>query len=49
MNVGPTLAKNISPVSTIFTEYLMPFNDALSDSDFTTEELKTDFKSLKIQ
>ena len=25
----------------------MPFNDALSDSDFTTEELKTDFKSLK--
>ena len=46
-NVGPSLTKNISPVSTNFTEYLMSFNDAISDSDLTTEEFKTAFESLK--
>ena len=46
-NLGPSLTKNILPVSTSFTEYLMPFNDAISDSDLTTEEFETAFKSLK--
>ena len=35
-NIGPSLAKNIA-------EYLMSFNDAISDSDLTTEEFETDF------
>ena len=39
-NIGPSLAKNIA-------EYLMSFNDAISDSDLTTEEFGTAFKSLK--
>ena len=47
MNVNFSLVKNILPVSTTFTEYLMSFNDTVSDSDFTTEEFKTAFKSLK--
>ena len=47
MNLGHSLAKNIPPVSTSFTEYLMSFNDAISDSDLTTEEFETAFKSLK--
>ena len=34
-NVGPSLAKNIPPVSTSFTEYLISCNDAISDSDLT--------------
>ena len=46
-NLGPSLPKNIPPVSTSFTEYLMFFNDAISDSDLTTEEFETAFKSLK--
>ena len=46
-NLDPFLAKNIPPVSTSFTEYLMSFNDAISDSDLTTEELEAAFKSLK--
>ena len=46
-NEGPSLEKNIPPVLTSFTEYLMSFNDAISDSDLTTEEYKTAFKSLK--
>ena len=46
-NVGPSLAKNILPVSTGFTEHLMSFNDTISDSDLTTEEFETAFKSLK--
>ena len=46
-NVGLSLEKNIPPVLTSFTEYLMSFNDAISDSDLTTEEYKTAFKSLK--
>ena len=46
-NVGPSLAKNIPPVSTSYTEYLMSFNDAISDSDFTTKEFEAAFKSLK--
>ena len=47
MNGGPSLAKNIPLVPTSFTEYLMSFNDAISDSDLTTEEFETAFKSLK--
>ena len=47
MNVGLSLAKNILPVSTGFTECLISFNYAISDSDLTTEEFKTAFKSLK--
>ena len=47
MNVGPSFAKNIPTVPTSFTEYLMSFNDAISDSDLTTEEFETAFKSLK--
>ena len=46
-NVGPSLAKNIPPVSTSFTEYLMSFNDVISDSDLTTEGFETAIKSLK--
>ena len=46
-NVGLSLAKNIPPVSTSFAEYLMSFNYAISDSDLTTEEFGTAFKSLK--
>ena len=46
-NVGLSLAKDIPPVSTRFTEYLTSFNDAISDSDLTTEEFETAFKSLK--
>ena len=46
-NVGPSLAENIPPVSISYTEYLMYFNDAISDSDLTTEEFETAFKSLK--
>ena len=46
-NVGPSFAKNIPPVLTSFTEYLMSFNDAISDSDLTTEGHETAFKSLK--
>ena len=46
-NVGPSLAKIIPPVSTSFTEYLMYFNDAISDSDLTIEGFETAFKSLK--
>ena len=48
MNIGPSLAKNILPLSTSFTEYLMSFNDTISDSDLTTEEFETAFKSLKL-
>ena len=47
MNVGPSFAKNIPTVPTSFTEYSMSFNDAISDSDLTTEEFETAFKSLK--
>ena len=47
MNVGFSLVKNILPVSPTFTEYLMSFNDVVSDSDFTTEYFETAFKSLK--
>ena len=39
--------KNIQPVSTSFTEYLKSFNDAISDSDLTTEEFETALESLK--
>ena len=46
-NVGTSLTENIAPVSTSYTEYLMSFNDAIRDSDLTTEEFKTVFKSLK--
>ena len=46
-NVGPSRAKNISPVSTSFTEYLIFFNDAICDSDLTTEAFETAFKFLK--
>ena len=46
-NVDPSLAKNVLPVSTSYTEYLMSFNDAISDSDLTTEEFETVFKSLE--
>ena len=46
-NVGPSIAKNIPPVSTNFTEYSMSFKDAISDSDLTNEEFETAFKSLK--
>ena len=46
-NLGPSLAKNIQPISKSFTEYLKSFNDAISDSDLTTEEFETAFKSLK--
>ena len=46
-NVGPFLAKNIPPVATSFTEYLISFKDAISDSDLKTEEFETTFKSLK--
>ena len=45
-NVGPSLAKNIPPVSTGFAEYLMSFNDAISNSNLTTQEFETVFKSL---
>ena len=48
MNIGLSLAKNILPLSTSFTEYLMSFNDTISDSDLTTEEFETAFKSLKL-
>ena len=44
-NVGPSLAENILPVLTSFTEYLTSFNDAISDSDLKTEEFETAFKS----
>ena len=47
MNLGLSLAKDIPTVSTSFTEYLMSFNDAIKDSDLTTEEFETAFKSLK--
>ena len=47
MSVGPSLAKNTPPGSTSFTEYLMSFNYAIGESDLTTEEFKTTFKSLK--
>ena len=47
MNVGPSLAENIPPVSTSYMEYLMSFNDAISDSDLTTQEFETAFKPLK--
>ena len=46
-NIGPSLTKNIPPVSTGFTEHLMSFNDSISDSDLTTEEFEIAFKSLK--
>ena len=46
-NSGPSLAKNIPPVSTRFTEYLMSFSDAISDSNLTIEEFITAFKSSK--
>ena len=46
-NAGPSLAKNILPVSTSFTECLMSFNGAISDFDLTTKEFETPFKSLK--
>ena len=45
-NVGPSLAKNIQPVSTSFIEYLKSFNDSISNSDLTTEEFETVFKLL---
>ena len=44
-NVVPSLAKNILSVSTRFTEYLISFNEAISDSDLTTEKFETTFKS----
>ena len=47
MNLGLPLAKDIPTVSASFTECLMSFNDSISDSDLTTEEFKTAFKSLK--
>ena len=47
MNLGLSLAKDIPTVSTSFTEYLMFFNDAIKDSDLTTEEFETACKSLK--
>ena len=40
-NVSPSLAKYIPPASTSFAEYLMSFNDAISDFDLTTEEFET--------
>ena len=46
-NVGSSVAKNIPAVSTSFSEYLISFNDAISDSDLTIEEFETVFKSLK--
>ena len=46
-NLGFFLAKNIQQVSKTFTEYQKSFNYAISDSDLTTEELETSFKSLK--
>ena len=46
-NVGLSYAKNIPLVSTSFTEYLMYSNNVISDSDLTTEEFETAFKSLK--
>ena len=46
-NVGPSLAEKIPPVSTSYREYLVSFNDAISDSDLTTEEFEAAFKSLK--
>ena len=46
-NVGPSLARNILPVSTSFTECLMSFNDATNDSNLTTEEFETALKFLK--
>ena len=45
--VGISLAKNIPPVSTSFTKYLMSFNDARSGSDLKIKEFETAFKSLK--
>ena len=47
MNVFPTIAKNIQPVSTNFTEHLKSFNIAINDSNLITEELETALKSLK--
>ena len=35
------------PDSPSYTEILMSFNDAISDSDLTIEEFETAFKSLK--
>ena len=46
MSLGLPLAKDIPTVSASFTECLMSFNDSISDSDLTTEEFKTAFKSL---
>ena len=46
-NEGPTLAGNIQPVSTGYTEYLMFFNDAISSSNLTTEKLEITLKPLK--
>ena len=44
-----SLVKNILSASTSFTEYLMSFNDAMSDSDLTTEEFEIAYKILKTQ
>lgn len=46
-NVNPSLAEKIPPVSTNFTEYLIPFNESIRKFDLTTEEFETAFKSLK--
>ena len=46
MQVVP-LQKNSLTVSASFTEYLISFNDAISDSDLANEEFETAFKSLK--
>ena len=48
-NVGLSLAENVPPVSTSCTEHLMSFNNAISDSDLTTEEFETALKLLKTQ
>ena len=46
-NVRPSLAETILPISTSFTEYLMSFSDAISDSDLTIEVFETAFESIK--
>ena len=46
-SVGLSLAENVPPVSTSFTEHFMSFNNAISDSDLTTEEFETALKPLK--
>ena len=40
------LVENIPPFSASYTEYLMSISGAISDSDLTTEEFETVFKSL---